>query len=121
LSCTSGSDVRVRDDGMPFAHVALAVEGCGWTHPDNIPLMVANTLIGSWDRSMGGGPHNASPLAHYCAEQGFCTSFQSFNTCYKDTGLWGIYFVAEKMMQEVGDYRIYKGSSLLHQLLSGTL
>ena len=35
-----GSDVRVRDDGMPLAHVAIAVEGCGWTNPDNIPLMV---------------------------------------------------------------------------------
>ena len=22
--------------------------------------------------------------------------FQAFNTCYKDTGLWGVYFVAEK-------------------------
>ena len=46
--------MRVRDDSMPLAHVAIAVEGCGWTNPDNIPLMVANTLIGNWDRSMGG-------------------------------------------------------------------
>ena len=38
-----GSDVRVRDDGMPFAHVAIAIEGCGWTNPDNIPLMVSKT------------------------------------------------------------------------------
>ena len=43
--------MRVRDDDMPLAHVAVAVEGCGWTDPDNIPLMVANTLIGNWDRS----------------------------------------------------------------------
>ena len=43
--------MRVRDDDMPLAHVAIAVEGCGWTDPDNIPLMVANTLIGNWDRS----------------------------------------------------------------------
>jgi processing peptidase subunit beta len=49
----TGSDVRVRDDSMPFAHVAIAVEGCGWSNPDNIPLMVANTIIGSWDR-LGG-------------------------------------------------------------------
>lgn len=91
----TGSDVRVRDDGMPFAHVAIAVEGCGWKNPDNIPLMVANTLIGSWDRSMGGGSHNASRLAKYCHDEKFCLSFQSFNTCYKDTGLWGIYFVTD--------------------------
>merc|ERR1711962_921716 len=64
----TGSDVRVRDDSMPLAHVAIAVEGCGWTNPDNIPLMVANTLIGNWDRSMGGGANNSSRLAQYCSE-----------------------------------------------------
>merc|ERR1712212_1269665 len=64
LNCRyTGSDIRARDDGMPLAHIALAVEGCGWTNPDNIPLMVANTLIGSWDRSMGGGTNLASPVA----------------------------------------------------------
>jgi processing peptidase subunit beta len=52
-------------------------------NPDNIPLMVANTLIGNWDRSMGGGANNSSPLAAYCHEKGFAHSFQSFNTCYK--------------------------------------
>merc|ERR1712165_224752 len=95
----SGSDVRVRDDSMPLAHVAVAVEGVGWTHPDNIPLMVANTLIGSWDRSMGGGNNLSSPVAQYAAQHNLCHSFQAFNTCYKDTGLWGIYFVTGKMQQ----------------------
>jgi len=102
----TGSDVRVRDDSMPLAHVAIAVEGCGWTNPDNIPLMVANTLIGNWDRSMGGGANNSSRLAHYCAEKSFCHSFQSFNTCYKDTGLWGIYFVTDALNQENMVYNI---------------
>ena len=72
---------------MPLAHVAIAVEGCGWQNPDNIALMVANTPIGSWDRSMGGGPHNASPLAQYCHDMGLAISFQSFNTCYKVRGV----------------------------------
>ena len=40
---------------MPLAHVAIAMEAVGWAHPDTIPLMVANTLIGNWDRSFGGG------------------------------------------------------------------
>merc|ERR1719357_1483642 len=26
----TGSEIRVRDDDMPFAHIAIAVEGCGW-------------------------------------------------------------------------------------------
>ena len=85
---------------MPLAHVALAVEGCGWTNPDNIPLMGANPLIGSWDRSMGGGNNLASPVAQYAAERNLCHSFQAFNTCYKDTGLWGVYFVTGRMQQE---------------------
>lgn len=57
--------------------------GAGWAEADNIPLMVANTLIGGWDRSQGGGVNNASNLAKACAEQGLCHSYQSFNTCYK--------------------------------------
>jgi len=40
---------------MPLAHIAIAVEAAGWSDPDTIPLMVANTLIGNWDRSFGGG------------------------------------------------------------------
>ncbi|KAM7360477.1 ubiquinol-cytochrome c reductase core protein 1 [Cochliomyia hominivorax] len=93
----TGSEVRVRDDSLPLAHVAIAVEGCGWTDQDNIPLMVANTLIGAWDRSQGGGVNNASNLARASAEDNLCHSFQSFNTCYKDTGLWGIYFVCDPL------------------------
>lgn len=57
--------------------------GVGWADPDNFPLMVATTLMGSWDRSQGGGVNNATVLARESAEHGFCHSFQSFNTSYK--------------------------------------
>lgn len=70
----TGSEVRVRDDSLPLAHVAIAVEGCGWTNQDNVPLMVANTLIGAWDRSQGGGVNNASNLARASAESGTISS-----------------------------------------------
>lgn len=63
LTSTTGADIRVRDDAMPLAHIAIAVEGAGWADADNIPLMIANTIIGSWDRTHGGGAHNASNLA----------------------------------------------------------
>jgi len=93
----TGSEIRMRDDAMPLAHIAIAVEGCGWENGDNIALMVANTLIGSWDRSHGGGSNLASNLASVSAGSNLCHSFQSFNTCYTDTGLWGIYFVTEAL------------------------
>uniref|UniRef100_A0A336LZN4 Mitochondrial-processing peptidase subunit beta n=1 Tax=Culicoides sonorensis TaxID=179676 RepID=A0A336LZN4_CULSO len=96
----TGSEIRVRDDTIPLAHVAIAVEGCGWADQDNVPLMVANTLIGTWDRSQGGGVNNASALAAASAESSLCHSYQSFNTCYKDTGLWGIYFVCDPLKCE---------------------
>lgn len=96
----TGSDLKVRDDDMPFLYGAIAVEGAGWDNADNLPLMVANTIIGSWDRSMGGANHVASPVAQLCATDNLCHSFQSFNTCYKDTGLWGVYFVADHMKVE---------------------
>nr|XP_018908312.1 PREDICTED: mitochondrial-processing peptidase subunit beta isoform X1 [Bemisia tabaci]XP_018908317.1 PREDICTED: mitochondrial-processing peptidase subunit beta isoform X2 [Bemisia tabaci] len=93
----TGSMIRARDDALPLAHVAIAVEGCGWSNSDNIPLMVANTIVGAWDRSQGSGANNASYLARACSREGYAHSFQSFNTCYKDTGLWGIYFVTDRL------------------------
>jgi len=92
----TGSEIRHREDDMPLAHVAMAVESCGWASADSIPLMIANTLIGSWDRTHGGGVHLASRLAARAADGPHCHSFQAFNTFYTDTGLWGTYFVCEK-------------------------
>jgi len=125
----TGSEMRLRDDGMPLAHVAMAVEGAGWANGDNIPLMVANTLIGSWDRSYGGGANLASSLAAKCAQTNICHSFQSFNTCYTDTGLWGMYFVCEangaedmvyyiqeewkKLCVSVTDFEVQRAKNLL--------
>jgi len=63
------------------------VKGAGWAEADNIPLMVANTLVGAWDRSQGGGVNNTSNLAKACVENGLCHSYQSFNTCYQ------VYFI----------------------------
>lgn len=45
----------MRDDAMPLAHVAIAVEGAGAASPDIVPLMVANSIIGSYDITFGGG------------------------------------------------------------------
>lgn len=45
----------MRDDNLPLAHVAIAVEGARATSPDIVPLMVANSVIGSFDLTYGGG------------------------------------------------------------------
>jgi len=94
--CTfSGGEFRLNEPDMPLAHVAVAVEGAGWSNSDNIPLMVANTLISSWDRSNGSGSNIGSKLVLACSQNDLCHSFQSFNTCYTDTGLWGMYYISD--------------------------
>lgn len=71
-----------RDDALPLAHVAVAVEGPGWANPDNVTLQVANAIIGHYDCTYGGGRvsgHGALPsekrgfwdcVLSYCGVQG---------------------------------------------------
>ncbi|OQS01036.1 mitochondrial-processing peptidase subunit beta [Achlya hypogyna] len=91
-----GSDIRLRDDDLPLAHVAIGFEGYGWTSEHSFPLLVMQTLLGSWDRTSSAGMNMSSKLGQVVAEQELAHSFMSFNTCYQDTGLFGIYAVADK-------------------------
>jgi len=93
----TGSEVRMRDDGMPLAHIAIAVEGASAASPDIVPLMVANSIIGSYDITYGGGKHLSSRLARMAVDYKLCHSFQAFHSSYSDTGLLGIYFVSDGM------------------------
>lgn len=68
----TGSEHRVSDDSLSLAYFALCVEGAGFENADHLPLMVANTLIGVWDRAQGGGVNNSTKLANVCAERGKC-------------------------------------------------
>lgn len=49
----TGSDVRVHDDSVPFAHIAIAVQGPGNNSADRIPMEIATHAVGNYDRSMG--------------------------------------------------------------------
>ena len=74
----------------------MAVETGGWTNPFAFPLMVMQTLLGNWDRTMGAGPSNmASALCRKVGEGNLAHKLATFNTTYKDTGLFGVYAVAE--------------------------
>jgi processing peptidase subunit beta len=57
--------------------------------------MVAQTILGQWDRTMGAGPNMASALCRKVGEANIAHSLSAFNTTYKDTGLFGVYSVAE--------------------------
>jgi len=93
-----GSEVRIRNDELPTAHIAIAVEGVGWSSPDYFPMMVLQSIFGNWDRSLGSSPLLSSRLSHIISSHNLANSFMSFSTSYSDTGLWGIYLVSENLM-----------------------
>jgi mitochondrial-processing peptidase subunit beta len=91
-----GSDVRIKNDEMPLAHVAIAFEGFSWTSEHAFPMLVMQTLLGQWDRTSGAGMNMSSKLGQVVAEKELAHSFMAFNTCYQDTGLFGVYAVADQ-------------------------
>lgn len=92
-----GSEVRLRDDTIPTAHIAIAVEGVSWKDPDYFTALVAQAIIGNWDRAMGNAPYLGSKLSTVLHKHKLCNSFMSFSTSYSDTGLWGCYMVSENL------------------------
>jgi len=132
-----GSHLIHRDDSLPLAHVAVGFETGGWTNPHAFPLMICQTILGAWDRTMGAGPNVASPLCRKVAEGGLAHSVSSFNTTYKDTGLFGVYSVAEptslallqsavmyemvRLCHQVTDEEVARAKTQLKTVLLGSL
>jgi processing peptidase subunit beta len=93
----TGGYIEHRDDSMDQLHLAVAVEGVGWDHPDYFTFMLVQTIIGSWEKNLGGGKNLGSRLAEiFATEAGGAVSFTCFNTCYRETGLFGVYLVLDK-------------------------
>ncbi|KAL1897226.1 Mitochondrial-processing peptidase subunit beta [Ceratocystis pirilliformis] len=90
-----GSDVRIRDDTMPTANIALAVEGVSWSSPDYFTALVTQAIVGNYDKALGNAPHQGSKLSGFLHKNELANSFMSFSTSYSDTGLWGIYLVSD--------------------------
>lgn len=93
----TGAEVRMQDDTMSHAHMVVAVQGASWTSPAYFPLLVAQAVVGSWNRGLAGGANVSSKLAQVVAQNGLAQSFMSFNTAYSDTGLFGIYMVSDHL------------------------
>ncbi|CAN4079451.1 unnamed protein product [Withania somnifera] len=90
----TGSEVRVVDDDIPLAQFSVAFQGAPWTDPDAIPLMVMQSMLGTWNK-IAGGKHMGSDLAQSVGINELAESMMAFNTNYKDTGLFGVYAVAK--------------------------
>jgi mitochondrial-processing peptidase subunit beta len=75
------------------AYIALAYEAASWTSEYAFPLMLMQVMLGAYDRTEGLGRNHASRLCQDVAEHELAHSVSTFNTCYKDTGLFGVYMV----------------------------
>ncbi|CAO3609389.1 unnamed protein product [Cunninghamella blakesleeana] len=93
----TGSEIRLRDDLLPQAHVAFAVEGAPYLSADYFTLAVMSTIIGSWDQNLGAAANLTSRLSTVVNEDHLANSFASFNKGYNNTGLWGAYFVSDNV------------------------
>jgi len=89
----TGSDIRIRYDDMDAAHIAYAFPTNGVNDPDSFPLMLIQTMLGSWDSSNTSGEFSSSPLVSAVAKEKSASSIMTFNTSYSDTGLFGVYGV----------------------------
>ena len=81
-----GSEVRIRDDTIPTANIAIAVEGVSWKDDDYFTALITQAIVGNWDRAMGNSPYLGSKLSTFIHENKLANSFMSFSTSYSDTG-----------------------------------
>lgn len=81
-----GSEVRIRDDTIPTANIAIAVKGVSWKDDDYFTALVTQAIVGNWDRAMGNSPYLGSKLSTFINENKLANSFMSFSTSYSDTG-----------------------------------
>lgn len=73
--------------------MAIAFPTASWTSEYAFPLMLMQLMLGSYDRAHGMGKNHASNLCQDVAENELAYSVNTFNTSYKDTGLFGVYAV----------------------------
>jgi len=87
----TGSAVYMRDPDTKSCQWAVAFKGASWTDPDSIPLMVMQSMIGSWSAQSLTKHNGSSELSQLCSVNKLADNFMAFNTNYHDTGLFGVY------------------------------
>lgn len=93
-----GSEVRLRDDTIPGAYIAIAVEGVPSTSPDYYASLVASTIIGNYDIATGTAANQGNKLSTIVHDNHLGDSFTSFSSSYSDSGLWGVYLVSHNIL-----------------------
>jgi processing peptidase subunit alpha len=111
-------------DGL--AHVTLAFEGPSWHASELIPMCVLHTLMGGGSSFSAGGPGKGMYSRLYTGvlnKHGWVQNSTAFNSCYQDSGLFGIYGAAEpkylpNLVQVLAEQLKGMGSNLTDEELS---
>jgi processing peptidase subunit beta len=82
-----GSEVRIADDEMDAAHIALPVEGAGWSSTDYLPMLVMQFIFGNWDRSLSSAPLLSSRLSHIVQSHNLANSYLPLSASYQNIDL----------------------------------
>ncbi|KAL7071557.1 hypothetical protein ACQ4LE_009504 [Meloidogyne hapla] len=96
----TGSEFLYRDDSYPYMFGALALEGVPRGHMDYLPLEVAKTYFGQWDKTYAASLNAPSLIIQKAASEEEMLGFESFNISYNNTGLFGVYFVFRGELME---------------------
>ena len=57
------SEVRMIDDDVPLAQFVVAFNGTSWIDSNSVALMVMQTMLGSWNKSVDDGKNMGSEFA----------------------------------------------------------
>ncbi|WKX98989.1 hypothetical protein Q1695_014115 [Nippostrongylus brasiliensis] len=90
----TGSEYRYRNDYIPHMYSAVAVEGVGYGHKDALALQMASQFIGQWDVTHATDRTAPSRWVQKISHDHGLHFLQHFNLNYKDTGLFGVYFIS---------------------------
>jgi processing peptidase subunit beta len=113
-----GSDVRFREDDLGFAQVAVGVETGGWTDQNAVPMMVAQHILGSWDRNGAGGTSTPSILATGLGEERHATSFNTFLHFFRGSGIFGVNFACTDATLQDSCYHVMQNLVRLQHIVS---
>jgi processing peptidase subunit beta len=119
----TGSDIVVRYDSMPQASIAFGYAVAGWNDADHIPLMLIQSILGSYTKGANTNSVNShSNLVSEVALNDLANSFHVFNTQYSDTGLFGISATCNKYaVEELTDLMFRELTRLSYELNDDTL
>ncbi|KAH3687571.1 hypothetical protein WICPIJ_001451 [Wickerhamomyces pijperi] len=84
-----GSEVRLRDDTLPAAYIAIAHEGEAINSPNYYVAQVAAEIFGSYNGVEPISKNLGTKLSGTVSEFHLADTYNHFSASYKTAGLWG--------------------------------